>query len=69
MKKILKETCLLDQAFVKDGDLSVAQYVENCAKALGKDVKVTAFARYQVGEGIEKKQSNLAEEVAAMNAK
>ncbi|MDO4733580.1 MAG: translation elongation factor Ts [Bacillota bacterium] len=69
MKKILKETCLLDQAFVKDGDLSVAQYVENCAKALGKDVKVTAFVRYQVGEGIEKKQSNLAEEVAAMNAK
>lgn len=69
MKKIMKETCLLDQPFVKDGDVNVAQYVENCAKALGKDAKITAFCRYQVGEGIEKKQSNLAEEVAAMNAK
>ena len=69
MKKILKETCLLDQIFVKDNELSVAQYVEKAAKALGKEVKVTGFARYQVGEGIEKKQSNLAEEVAAMNAK
>lgn len=69
MKKLMKETCLLDQAFVKDNDLSVAQYVENAAKSLGKDVKVTAFVRYQVGEGIEKKQCNLAEEVAAMNAK
>lgn len=67
IKKLMKETCLLDQAFVKDNDLSVAQYVANCAKAIGKDIKVTAFVRYQVGEGIEKKESNLAEEVAAIN--
>jgi len=67
MKKQLKETCLLEQTFVKDGEMSVGQYVEKAAKELGKDVKVTAFVRYQVGEGIEKKQSNLAEEVAAMS--
>ena len=66
MKKELKETCLLEQKFVKDGDVTVAQYVENCAKAVGQDIKVKAFVRYEVGEGIEKKQDDLAAEVAKM---
>ena len=65
LKKQMKEICLLDQPFVKDNEMNIAQYVAKCAKELGKDVKVTAFVRYQVGEGIEKKESNLAEEVAA----
>ena len=69
LKKELKETCLMQQTFVKDNELSVAQYVEKSAKELGKAIKVKAFVRYEVGEGIEKKVSNLAEEVAAMNAK
>ena len=66
LKKELKETCLLEQKFVKDNELTVAQYVENCAKEIGKEIKVTKFVRYEVGEGIEKKQDDLAAEVAKM---
>ena len=68
LNKELKEVCLLEQAFVKDGELTVKQYVANAAKLLGKDVKVKNFARFEVGEGIEKKQDDLAAEVAKMNA-
>ena len=64
LKKELKETCLLEQSFVKDGDLTVAQYVDNAAKELGKAVEVVEMLRYEVGEGIEKKEENFAEEVA-----
>jgi len=64
LKKELKETCLLEQKFVKDGELTVAQYVSDSAKTLGKDVKIVSMARYEVGEGIEKKEENFAEEVA-----
>lgn len=64
LKKELKELCLLEQKFVKDNDITVAQYIENCAKALGKSIKVIGKIRYEVGEGIEKKDENFAEEVA-----
>jgi len=64
LKKELKETCLLEQKFVKNSELTVAQYVSDRAKALGKDVQVVSMARYEVGEGIEKKAENFAEEVA-----
>ena len=68
LNKELKEVCLMEQSFVKDGELSVKQYVASVAKALGKDIKVKDFARFEVGEGIEKKQDDLAAEVAKMNA-
>ena len=64
VKKSLKEVCLVDQAFVKDSNMTVAEYVASCAKALGKDIQVVEMVRYEVGEGIEKKQENFAEEVA-----
>jgi len=64
LKKELKETCLLEQKFVKNGELTVAQYVSDGAKAVGKDVEVVSMIRYEVGEGIEKKEENFAEEVA-----
>jgi len=64
LKKELKETCLLEQKFVKNGELTVAQYVSDSAKAIGKDVQVVSMVRYEVGEGIEKKEENFAEEVA-----
>lgn len=70
MKAILKEVCLVDQNFVKDGDLTVAEYVEKAAKELGKDMEIVEMLRYEVGEGIEKKEENFAEEVAKqMDAK
>lgn len=68
LKKELKETCLVEQPFVKDGDISVGQYVEKIAKAVGTDVKVKSFVRYVVGEGIEKQVDDLAAEVAKMTA-
>ena len=66
LKKQLKETCLMEQAFVMDGDITVKQYVANVAKEIGKEIKVKAFVRYEVGEGIEKKVDDLAAEVAKM---
>jgi elongation factor Ts len=64
LKKEMKETCLIEQNFVKDGDISVCQYVDDSAKALGKSVVVVEMLRYEVGEGIEKEEENFAEEVA-----
>ena len=68
IKKELKEVCLLDQPFVKDGDVSVQQYVANAAKEIGKDMEVVSMIRYEVGEGIEKKENDFAAEVAAQVA-
>ena len=68
IKKELKEVCLLDQPFVKDGDVSVQQYVANAAKEIGKDMEVVSMIRYEVGEGIEKKEEDFAAEVAAQVA-
>lgn len=68
IKKELKEVCLLDQKFVKNGDLTVKQYVDEAAKELGKDMTVVSMIRYEVGEGIEKKEEDFAAEVAAQQA-
>ncbi len=68
IKAILKEVCLVDQKFVKNGDLTVAQYVEEEAKKIGKSMKVVEMVRYEVGEGIEKKEEDFAAEVAAQQA-
>lgn len=64
IKAILKEVCLVDQKFVKNGDLTVKQYVEEVGKQIGKSIRVASMVRYEVGEGIEKVEENFAEEVA-----
>ncbi|MGN0544691.1 MAG: translation elongation factor Ts [Acutalibacteraceae bacterium] len=64
--KFCKESCLLEQQFVKDGDLNVAKYIDNTAKELGASVKATGFVRYAKGEGLQKKEENYAEEIAKM---
>ena len=67
INKEMKEYCLLDQVYVKaeDGKQSVAKYLES----VNKDLKVTKFIRFEVGEGMEKKNEDFAAEVAAqMNA-
>lgn len=64
--KYYKENCLLDQAFVKDGDMNVAKYVASVAKELCADIQVTGFIRYAKGEGIEKRADDFAAEVASM---
>ena len=65
LKKELKETCLVEQKFVKNGDMSVKEYVDSVAKEIGKSIQVVEMVRFEVGEGIEKKEENFAEEVAA----
>lgn len=64
VNKMLKEICLVDQPYVKDGDLTVAKYVAQVAKEQGATMAIKAFTRFETGEGIEKKEENFAEEVA-----
>lgn len=61
IRKFLAESCLLDQAFVKNPDLKVGQHMKNA----GADVSVKRFIRFELGEGIEKKVEDFAAEVAA----
>lgn len=67
INKEMKEICLLDQQYVKAEDgskQSVAQYVQEVAKATGAKLSIKGFVRFETGEGIEKKEENFAEEVA-----
>lgn len=64
LKKELKEVCLLDQVYVQDSELSVAQYVAKAGKEAGANLSIKSFIRYETGEGIEKKQEDFAEEVS-----
>ena len=64
--KYFKEVCLLDQPFVKDGDVSVQKYTENTAKELDGEIKIVSFVRFEKGEGLEKRADNFADEVAGM---
>lgn len=64
LNKELKEFCLVDQAYVKDGDLTVGKYLEQVSKEVGGKVDVKRFVRFETGEGLEKKEENFAEEVA-----
>ena len=66
IKKFFKENCLVDQEFVKDGDLSVAQYTAKVAKDLGGEIKIVKFVRFVKGEGLEKRADDFAAEVASM---
>ena len=65
MNKFFVENCLLQQAFVKDGSVTVEQYMNSAAKALGGSVKFVDAVRFEKGEGIEKKVDDFAAEVAA----
>ena len=66
LNKFYSENCLLQQAFVKDGDMTVEQYMNSAAKTLGGTVKFLDAVRFEKGEGIEKKQENFAEEIAKL---
>ena len=58
LNKFFEEVCLVDQGFVKENKMKVSKYVE------GKNMKIVSFVRYEVGEGLEKKEENFADEVA-----
>jgi elongation factor Ts len=65
--KYFEDVCLMDQPFVRDdsGKLTIKQMVDNLSVKCGEKVQVRRFERFEVGEGIEKAQTNLADEVAA----
>jgi elongation factor Ts len=64
LNKFYAENCLLQQEFVKDGDLTVEKYLAKAAKELGGTITFKDAVRFEKGEGIEKKQENFAEEIA-----
>ncbi len=66
LNKFYAENCLLQQDFVKDGDMTVEQYMNAVAKSAGVTVRLLDAVRFEKGEGIEKKQENFAEEIASL---
>ena len=66
MRKFYEETVLLHQTFVIDGETRIERVIEKAAKEFGTPVEIAAFVRFQVGEGIEKTDSDFADEVKQM---
>ena len=67
--KFYEANCLTENAFVKDDSMTVAKYVESCAKAFGGNIAIDSFYRYEKGEGLQKREDNLGDEIAKMLAK
>ncbi len=65
INKFLAESCLLEQAFVKNPDIKVKDYMAETGKQTGETLSIKRFVRFELGEGLEKKANNFAEEVAA----
>ena len=65
IEKRLKEMTLMDQPYIRDQSISVEELVKQSVAALGENIQVRRFVRFVLGEGIEKQESNFAEEVAA----
>ena len=63
LNKFFSEICLLDQPFVKDPDVTVGQLLTNFIAKIGENIVIRRFARFERGEGIEKEETNFAEEV------
>ena len=64
LRRYYEEVCLLEQTFVIDGESKIADVLDRVAKETGRPVKVTAFQQFVLGEGLEKREENFAEEVA-----
>jgi len=65
VNKFYGDICLLEQVYVKDTDKTVQQYLDACGKQLGCSITLKRFAKFILGEGLEKKESDFAAEVAA----
>lgn len=64
IEKYYKEVCLMEQPFVKDPDKTISDLITESIAKIGENISIRRFTRYQLGEGIEKKEENFAEEVA-----
>lgn len=69
IKKYYEENVLLEQKFVKNADITVSQLIAEATAAIGEKISVRRFVRYEVGEGIEKRKDNLADEISKMTQK
>ena len=67
IKKYYKDVCLMDQDFVKDSSKTITQVINEAVLAIGEKISIRRFVRYEMGEGLEKRVDNLAEEVAKMS--
>ena len=67
--KFYEENCLVEKEYVKDDSMKVSQYIASVAKELGTSIKVVSFERFEKGEGIQKREDNLGDEVAKMLGK
>ena len=63
IEKYSKEVCLMEQPFVKDPDKTISDLITESIAKIGENISIRRFTRYQLGEGIEKKEENFAEEV------
>ena len=67
IKKYYKDVCLMDQDFVKDSSKTITQVINEAVLAIGEKISIRRFDKYEMGEGLEKRNDNLAEEVAKMS--
>ena len=65
IEKFYKENCLLEQVFIKDGDKTVTDVINESIAKIGENINVRRFVRYDLGEGIEKRQDDFVAEVMA----
>ena len=65
MKKFVAESCLLEQAYIKNPDIKIADYLKETIAKIGENIVIRRFVRFGLGEGIEKKKDDFAAEVAA----
>ncbi len=63
ISKFYDNNCLVDQAYVKDEDLTVGKYADKVASELGGSIKIVSFVKYERGEGIEKREDDFAAEI------
>jgi elongation factor Ts len=69
LAKLASDVCLYEQSFVKDTDITVSNLIDKVSKETGASIKVTKFIKLNLGEGIEKKTENFAEEIAKLTGK
>jgi len=65
INKYFAQICLLEQSFIKDGDMTVNDLLQSTIARIGENLSIRRFSRFEVGEGLEKKVENFAEEVAS----
>lgn len=64
IEKFYEQVCLLDQKFIKDSDIKISDLLNQKIAKIGENIKIRRFVRFEVGEGLEKKEENFAEEVS-----